>query len=437
MEQVRTHARSLRRDDSAHTADLAGVLDDVDLVEAIRLVRAFTVYFHLANTAEQVHRVDDLRDSAPASGNRFVDTVAKLQAAGISDSEIAAAVRSVELQPVFTAHPTEASRRSILDKLGEIAVLIEQRTETAADPARRRRIDRRIDELIDAIWQTDELRQDRPDPVDEARSILYYLTQMVSDGVPELLDDVDATLRSIGAPPADHRVPIRFGSWVGGDRDGNPNVTPAITAEVLAFQRSRALRLLTTEIEDLSAELSVSTAVVGISDDLAATVERDARAFPAASDRARALSPGEPYRQRITVMHQRLLDTAEHTARTCGLRRARRAGGRPGPDGPFAGGQRRGAAGPRSAGPGPPDGGAHRVPARHPRHPGARRAPPREPVRPLRAAGDRLRRPRSPGQDRAAGRRARQPAPARPTGWSGPAPPHPATPTTARRRRWR
>ena len=311
VEQVRTHARSLRRDDAAHTSELAGVLHDVDVRDAIRLVRAFTIYFHLANTAEQVHRVEDLRDSAPASGNRFVATVAKLQQAGISDSEIAAAARTVVLQPVFTAHPTEASRRSILDKLGEIAVLIEQRTEAADDPDQRRRIDRRIDELIDAVWQTDELRLDRPDPIDEARSILYYLTEMVADGVPELLDDVEAALRAIGAPPSDHRVPIRFGSWVGGDRDGNPNVTPAITSEVLAFQRSRALRLLVTEIEELSAELSVSTAVVGISDDLAARVADDERDFPAASARARALSPGEPYRQRITVMHQRLLAAAE------------------------------------------------------------------------------------------------------------------------------
>ncbi|MEM7273623.1 MAG: phosphoenolpyruvate carboxylase [Actinomycetota bacterium] len=305
----------LRRDDAvtdgAQAADLAGELADVELIDAIRLVRAFTIYFHLANTAEQVHRVEDLRSSAPASGNRFVDTVAKLQAAGVSDSEIVAAARGARLQPVFTAHPTEASRRSILDKLGEIATLIEDRSETSSDPARRRRIDRRIDELIDAMWQTDELRVDRPDPVDEARSILYYVTEIVADGVPDLLHDIDETLRSIGGRPSGNEIPVRFGSWVGGDRDGNPNVTPETTREVLALQRSRALRLLIAEIEDLSSELSVSTAVARISDELAATIEQDRERFPSLTNRLEILSPGEPYRQRITVIHQRLQETAE------------------------------------------------------------------------------------------------------------------------------
>ncbi|MEL7157403.1 MAG: phosphoenolpyruvate carboxylase, partial [Actinomycetota bacterium] len=129
VERVRTQARALRRSDDAPAAQLAQDLAQLDVVEAIRLVRAFTIYFHLANTAEQVHRVDDLRESAAASNNRFVDTVAKLQDAGIADSEIVAAARTIQLQPVFTAHPTEASRRSILDKLAELAQLIEHRAD--------------------------------------------------------------------------------------------------------------------------------------------------------------------------------------------------------------------------------------------------------------------------------------------------------------------
>ena len=313
VEQVRTLARALRRDDSAQTEELASLLTGIESVEAIRLVRAFTIYFHLANTAEQVHRVDDLRTSASASSNRFVDTVAKLQAAGVSDSEIVAAARSARLQPVFTAHPTEASRRSILDKLGEIAVLIEERSELQSDPARRRRIDRRIDELIDAMWLTDELRVDRPDPVDEARSILYYVTEILADGVPDLLHDIDESLRSIGGRPTGAETPIRFGSWVGGDRDGNPNVTPETTREVLALQRARALRLLINEVEQLSSELSVSTAVAKISPELKAAIEQDRQDFPGLAGRLEVLSPNEPYRQRLTVIHRRLQQTAEAT----------------------------------------------------------------------------------------------------------------------------
>jgi phosphoenolpyruvate carboxylase len=309
VEQVRTMARGLRRDDEAGQ-ELAALLGDTDVGDAIQLVRAFTVYFHLANTAEQVHRVEELNETAPASSNRFAETVAKLQAAGTSNAEIAAAARDLDLRPVFTAHPTEASRRSILDKLAEVAVLIERRSEASSSASDRRRTDRRIDELIDAIWQTDELRREQPDPVDEARSILYFLTEIMEEGVPELLDDVDAVLRGIGGS-LDDEVPVRFGSWVGGDRDGNPKVTPAITFEVLAFQRARALRLLITEIEALSSELSVSTAVSQISDELAAQLDQDQAQFPGLVRRFSKLSAGEPYRQRCAVIHRRLMETAD------------------------------------------------------------------------------------------------------------------------------
>ena len=109
--------------------------------------------------------------------------------------------------------------------------------------------------------------------------------RIAADGVPELFDDVDAVLRSIGGSLDGPQAPVRFGTWVGGDRDGNPNVTPETTLEVLAFQRGRALRLLVTEIEELSSELSVSTAVADISEELQAQLDADRSRFP-------TLSPG-------------------------------------------------------------------------------------------------------------------------------------------------
>ncbi len=316
VENVRGHARSLRRDDPAYgdgsngsgpADELARDFSDLDEADAIRLVRAFTVYFHLANTAEQVHRIEDLQLSAPASNSRFVETVAKLQDAGVPPEQIVEAVNRADLRPVFTAHPTEASRRSILDKLAEIANLVEQRNDRVADRAMKARTDRRVDELIDAIWQTDELRRERPDPVDEARSILYFLTEIVTDGVPQLLDDVDATLRSIGGELENGHLPVRFGSWIGGDRDGNPNVTPETTVEVLALQRARALRILVAEMEKLARELSVGTAVAKASPDLSARLADDREQFPAeVINRFTAPNSGEPYRERLGVVHHRL-----------------------------------------------------------------------------------------------------------------------------------
>ena len=307
VEQVRGLARGLRRSDEDSTA-LAELLADVDVAEAGLLARAFTVYFHLANTAEQVHRIDDLTEKRAAGSNRFGEMVGRLREMGYADDEIVATVNSADLRPVFTAHPTEASRRSILDKLAEISSLIEQRAQAGADDTARRRVDRRVDELIDAIWQTDELRRQRPDPVDEARSILYFLTEIAVEGVPELLDDINSVLESVGGELDPDRSPIRFGSWVGGDRDGNPNVTPTTTVEVLEFQRHRALRILVEEIEGLSSELSVGLAVRGVSEELAGRLAADHEQFPEVTARFDTLSAGEPYRQRLAVVHRRLME---------------------------------------------------------------------------------------------------------------------------------
>ena len=308
VEQVRTHASRLHRNGESGP-DLIDHLTDVDLVEAILLVRAFTVYFHLANTAEQVHRIEHLNANPRTSNRRFAETVAKLQASGVKDSEIIDTTCSLDLRPVFTAHPTEASRRSILDKLAEIAVLIEERNESSAGTSDKQRIDRRIDELIDVIWQTDELRRTQPNPVNEARSILYFLNEITTEGVPELFDHIDAVLRSIGGA-LNENAPVHFGSWVGGDRDGNPNVTPQITLEVLEFQRSRALRILIHEVEQLSAELSVSDIIADVSAELLSQLDADRAAFPAVTARFNQLSQGEPYRRRCGVIHQRLQETA-------------------------------------------------------------------------------------------------------------------------------
>ncbi|MEM8926332.1 MAG: phosphoenolpyruvate carboxylase [Actinomycetota bacterium] len=318
VERVRAQARRLRRDDVGERAgtgsgadELAAELVDLDIVDTIHLVRAFTSYFHLANTAEQVHRVEDLQESTPISGNRFARTVANIADQGVAPGEIVEAVRSLSLQPVFTAHPTEASRRAILDKLAEIATLIEQRSEAGNDEARRRRIDRRVDELIDAIWLTDELRLARPDPVDEARSILYYLTEIIHNGVPELLGEIEATLTEVcGAEPDDERVPIRFGSWVGGDRDGNPNVGADTTRDVIAYHRLRAIRAIIVEVERLQAELTVDVAVAPISEALAAALADDETRFATiVAGRNRSFT-NEPYRRRTHVMLARLEQAA-------------------------------------------------------------------------------------------------------------------------------
>ena len=319
VERVRTLTRNLRDRGSNEdvTAELHELFDDTDVAHAILLVRAFTVYFHLANVAEQVHRIEDLNSGSPNFANQFEETVQVLTDSGIAPQEISQLVARAELRPVFTAHPTEASRRAILDKLAMVSRLIEQRGESRRTEADRRRIDRRIEELVEAIWQTDELRHVRPEPLDEARAVLYYLDLTVREAVPELLDEMQAALRSIGQALPTDRAPIRFGSWVGGDRDGNPNVSPATTDLVLSLQRRRALEILVDEVGALGHELSVSTRVHGVSDELQEAVAADR---PTLKDVQGRVDWSEPYRIRCEAIRRRLVASADGDASRRGYR---------------------------------------------------------------------------------------------------------------------
>ncbi len=310
VEQVRVLARRLRQeDDDAAGDELRDVLNQIEVIDGIRLVRAFTTYFHLANVAEQVHRIEELNVKLAEEG-RFADTVSRLLERGFTASEIEAALARTQMIPVFTAHPTEASRRSMLDKLAEVSQLTSRRESCSSHEVRR--IDRRIDELIDAMWQTDEIRRERPLPLDEARTTLYYIDQMAREGLPELWADMAATLEPLGIDFDPAHAPITFGSWVGGDRDGNPNVTPATTLEVVGLHRTRALRILTEELEGLRFELSPSELIRPTSDELRRAVETDRSNHPRVHTRIGRLNDGEIYRLRLGVMLERLA----HTART-------------------------------------------------------------------------------------------------------------------------
>ncbi|MFQ5522586.1 MAG: phosphoenolpyruvate carboxylase [Acidimicrobiia bacterium] len=303
VEKVRALGKSSRRGGSPEAAgELRSLLGELPNDWVIPLVRAFTTYFHLANVAEQVHRVDEL-----APDDRYLEaTVDRIAAADLDGELISAVLDRLEVRPVFTAHPTEAARRSILNKRAAIAELIEDRM-AAGDPEKVALIDRRTAELIDQIWQTDELRRRRPTPVDEARSALYYLVALAEEVVGDIADLVALELERLGGGP--ETVALRFGTWVGGDRDGNPEVTPETTLEVLALQHDRGLTHLIRLVERLSDELSMSERLVPISDELGASLESDREHLPAVWQREQRRIEGEPYRLKCSYIHAKLINT--------------------------------------------------------------------------------------------------------------------------------
>ncbi len=317
VEQVRALTKRLRApgDDPVAAAELEKLLAGLDLDTVIQLVRAFSAYFYLANVAEQTHRLDEHHGRAAGRPRgrlqAAVDRVLDGGADGAAAVEIAG---RLEVRPVFTAHPTEAARRSILTKVRRVAELLEERADPRLSDADAARIERRLAEIVDLVWQTDELRAERPTPVDEARSMIYYFDELFRDVVPELFDELDHQLGRLGVDLADGARPLHFGTWVGGDRDGNPNVTPEVTLEVLAMQHDHALRELIAAVEELATELSSSARIVDYSSELAASLAADQEALPETHDRFARLSPGEPYRQKLGYVHQRLMNTRRRLA---------------------------------------------------------------------------------------------------------------------------
>jgi len=314
VERVRALSKDTRDDSSDHTAaDLDRCLSSVDLHTATRLVRAFSAYFHLANIAEQVHRADERTQIAAEEGplGRAIDDMA---AAELPPAEVEALLGRMELRLVLTAHPTEAVRQSILTKRRRIAELLERRSNPRSTEDDRRRDEREIAEIVDLIWQTDELRRKKPTPVEEASSVVFYLDDLFGAVLPDLLDDLAAHLGRIGVKLAPRARPVRFGTWVGGDRDGNPNVTPEVTLQVLGLQRRLALRRLTATVQDLVRTLSTSTRLTSISKALKASLAADKVVLPEVHARFGSLNAEEPYRLKCSYILQRLLNTQARLA---------------------------------------------------------------------------------------------------------------------------
>ena len=299
VEQVR---QAVREDSPAG----ANLLAKVNVDDSIRLVRAFNAYFHLANVAEQVHRARTLAHER-GSGESWLQRAShRIADQKISRDELARGVASLSVRPVFTAHPTEAARRSILSKLATIAELLDAKSAPENN--------RRLAEAIELLWQTDELRLERPEPIDEAMNALYYLDDLSRSTVSQVLEDFAFELNKFGITLDPTARPLSFGSWIGGDRDGNPHVTAEVTKNAITTQVGHSIRVTLERLDALRQSLSVSTRIAGASEELLASVKADLLILPEIEERFRRINVEEPYRLKATAIRHKLLLTQKRHA---------------------------------------------------------------------------------------------------------------------------
>ena len=287
------------------------VLSKLDDSQTISLVRAFSNYFNLANVAEQVNRSKILSEAHKSGGSwlsKTVDNILQAQKDGkdFDTKELQTWIDNFSVRPVFTAHPTEAARRSVLSKMTTIAELLEQPDSQLKT--------QRLAEAIDLLWQTDELRLGRPEPLDEAVNSIYYLNELLLETVPEVLAQFKNEVKRLGVDLSLTARPLSFGTWIGGDRDGNPNITAEVTKAAILLQNSHFIRTVSEHLDELKQSLSISTKLVGVSAELEKSVSQDLEKLPEIENRYRRINVEEPYRLKATAIgHKLALTLTRHT----------------------------------------------------------------------------------------------------------------------------
>lgn len=290
IEQIRKGAKADRR--GSMDAELSASLNQLTEDELLPVARAFNQFLNLANIAEQyqlIHRREESQQ-APFEARVLPELLARLRAEGHGAEALARQLGRLEIELVLTAHPTEVARRTLIQKYDAIAAQLAAQDHRDLTSAERGQIKTTLQRLIAEAWHTEEIRRTRPTPVDEAKWGFAVIEHSLWQAIPNYLRKADQALHAAtGLRLPLEAAPIRFASWMGGDRDGNPNVTAAVTREVLLLARWMAADLYLRDVDHLAAELSMQQA----SDEL----------------KARAGDSAEPYRAVLKQLRERLRAT--------------------------------------------------------------------------------------------------------------------------------
>jgi len=313
-ERLRILSKRYRRHPTPKRQDqIAGIIRGLGIDEAVGVIRAFSLYFGLVNLAEQHHRVRRRREvrlagDRPQRGS-LTDTMQILKEEALDPQAVRDLLERIRVGLVVTAHPTEPNRKTVLRQWHDVTQELAAWDDPRLSSRQRARIAAGIQGILTALWQTDEVRHRRPTVYDEQDAALFYFRESLLDAIPRLYADLDQSFeadfgQALGKPP----MLLGFGTWIGGDRDGNPFVTPETTREAMRRQRDFILNHYLDELGRLVVELSLSERRVGISDELREAIQRYLLELPLDETVHPWLERNEeePYRRFITLIGFRL-----------------------------------------------------------------------------------------------------------------------------------
>ncbi|MFN8632771.1 MAG: phosphoenolpyruvate carboxylase [Chloroflexota bacterium] len=314
VERARTRAIEIRETDDVVLDPLIQQIGALDAELAPSVVRAFTSYFHIINTLEQEHRLRSLRARSLANPDTPLpesigDAVARIPA-NRPPADVQRQLANLCVTPTFTAHPTESRRRTVLDLLAGLGELVRVGGEHPLTREEHASREQRILEAITLLWQTEEVRPRRPTVLDEVQSVLSIVGPSLFAVAPELHAELDRVVaqRYPRASSAPRRV-LEVHSWVGGDRDGNPNVTPDITRQTIGRHRTLALTGYLRRVDLLAQQISVASTRSLVTHELERSLRRDADDLPETAAELDRRAPIEPYRQKLGFIAERLRRT--------------------------------------------------------------------------------------------------------------------------------
>ena len=307
VEELRTAAIAYRAGEATSRQPLHDVVDGLDPEGASAVARAFTTYFELINLAEERERVRANREASQARTleDGLEETVQGLADAGADADTVQGVLDDVLIEPTFTAHPTEARRKTVKAKLRSIATELEELDERRLTD---KEFDQRwneVDAEVTSLWQTSQVRDRRPEPQDEARNVQYYLENILFDVVGEVYQEFEDVVHE-EYPGVDVPKLFEFRSWAGSDRDGNPFVTPEVTTDTLERQRAVVIAKYLDALKRLSGVLSQDGRRVDVGDALRDSIAEDHDRLPVVGEEVEARYPNEPYRQKLKLMRERL-----------------------------------------------------------------------------------------------------------------------------------